>query len=301
MGIVTLALIGAIFLIYFAFTMGFWLLAVDMSAHRTSFHRRRLLDALCALEGNSQLRADAKLVDILAPLERSGSLSKLTRNSIENEFKKLSTTAPILGQLEEAERRERAFAIAAWPSIMPGANGLEATDSRKEMERQEKYRLEQDSSIPHARTILSTIETGDSATGASEHPADRVFEQFRADIGKRRRLIVEVALRMVPYLQGALAGCIDTIGRGTAIGLVVGFFIGFTRAGDSSLLLDGIAQSSLQMAAFFAVASTLLFSVRLYTAARKEGMKNPFFSSLSFVVMIALFITEIAIAYAAGS
>lgn len=134
MGTVVLALIGAIFLIYVAFTLAFWLLAVDMTAQRTSFHRRRLLDALCALQGKDQLGADAKLVDVLAPLDRDGSLSKTTRNSIEFEFKKLSMETPILGQLEEAERRERVFAIAAWPSIGPGVSRSAATDSRKVME-----------------------------------------------------------------------------------------------------------------------------------------------------------------------
>ena len=55
------------------------------------------------------------------------------------------------------------------------------------------------------------------------------------------------------------------------------------------------------MAAIFALGSRLLFSIRLYKAAKREEMKGALAASISFVVMIALFTAEITIAHIFGS
>lgn len=301
MGTVALALIAAVFLIYTGITAAFWILAVDMTSQRTSFHRRRLLEALYALQGSGHLGADAKLVDVLGPLEWDASLSKDTRNRIESELKDLSTETSVLDQLEDADRRERAFAIASWPSIAPGISELQADTARRELESHETNRLENESSIPHAATILEALKEDGFTINASKYAPQRLFEQFLSDSGKEPRRIVDVARRIVPYLRGALTGSIDAIGRGTTIGLVAGFFIGFSRNQGSELILTNVAQWSLQMAAIFALGSRLLFSIRLYKAARREEMKGALAASISFVVMITLFTAEITIAYIFGS
>lgn len=296
-----LALIAAVFLVYIGITAAFWLLSVDMTSQRISFHRRRLLEALYALRGSGHLGADAKLVDILGPLEWDASLSKDTRNRIESELKALTAERPVLEQLEDSDRRERAFAIASWPSIAPGISELQAGTARRELESHETSRLESESSIPRAETILKALEEDGFTIAASEFAPQRLFELFLTDSGKEPRRIVDVARRMVPHLRGALTGSIDAIGRGTTIGLVAGFFIGFSRNQGSELILTNVAQWSLQMAAIFALGSRLLFSIRLYKAAKREEMKGALAASISFVVMIALFTAEITIAHIFGS
>lgn len=300
MGSLTLALIAAIFLFYIVITAGFWLLAVDMTWQRTSFHRRRLLEALYALQGHGPLGVDARMVDIFGPLERDDSLSTVTRTRIESELKKLAADIPVLEQLEDADRRERVFAIASWPSISPGISGLQADTARRDLERHERCRLENESSIPAAADILKSMEAKSFSLHESTYAPQRLLENYLSDSGAGRPRIVESTRHMVPHLREALVNSIDVIGRGTTIGLVVGFFFGFGLNQSPDLLLTNVARWSLQMAAAFAVGSILLFSARLYVAARREEMKRPLLASLSFVIMIILFIAEITVSFLFG-
>lgn len=300
MGSLTLALIAAIFLFYIMITAGFWLLAVDMTWQQASFHRRRLLEALYALQGHGTLGADARMVDIFGPLERDASLSTVTRSRIESELKKLVAGIPVLEQLDDADRRERAFAIASWPSISPGTSGLQADTARRDLEHHERSRLESESSIPAAADILKGQEVKGFSLRKSTYAPQQLLEHYLTDSGAGPRRIVESTRHMVPHLREALVGSIDVIGRGTTIGLVTGFFFGFGLDQSPELLLTNVARWSLQMAAAFAVGSILLFSVRLYVAAKREDLKRPLLARFSFVIMIILFIAEITVSFFLG-
>lgn len=296
MGDFTIASIAAIFTFFGVFRAVFWVFSVDVAVLRSTFHRRRLLEALCAVDRRAGLDETATLTGILEALEWDHSLPKQVRSDIESSFSDYRLGAPILAQIDERVRRDRAHAIAAWSTIAPGFSTAQATTARRALEDEVLDTLAERSRIVPAGQLLRN-HSGDADETAPQHTPEDIFSAFTADIADEPRMLPEAFRRGRPYLLRALANGVDVIGRGVTIGLLTGFALGFLLDQSAEQILETVAESSIIAAALLALCSTLFYAVKLYRAAEQERMKGPLVAALAYAVAVLCFIAELTYSF----